>query len=235
MPIVPGTNIGKITFYEAHIAKWTANATNIGLVAADCTALDALITSARKAYDDQQIALAAAKSATTAMRLAVAQMHTLGAADIAKIKAFAEATDNDGVYVLADIPAPAAPSPVGPPGTPFDFTVGLAQSGAVILKWKCVNPSGASGTVYEVRRRIGSSGSGGGGGFNFVGAVGTRSFTDETIPSGSSGVTYEITAVRSTRRGLPAQFNVNFGVGGVVNLSIADWIAATTNFVLSVL
>jgi hypothetical protein len=48
----------------------------------------------------------------------------------------------------------------------------------------------------------------------FVGASGVKSFVDDTLPSGASPVTYQITAVRSTARGNPAQFVVNFGVGG---------------------
>lgn len=209
MSIVPKTKLSRMTFYEAHIAKWTANATSIGLTTADCTALAAKILAARKAFDDQQLALEAAKSATQTANNAVADMHALGSADIGKIKAFAEATQNPEVYPMADIPAPGTPSPVGPPGLPYAFAVSLDQSGAVTLKWKCTNPAGATGTVYEVRRRIGAAGS-----FAFLGAVGIRSFTDDTIPAGSTGVTYEITAVRSTKRGMPGQFNVNFGVGG---------------------
>ena len=41
----------------------------------------------------------------------------------------------------------------------------------------------------------------------------TRTGTS-SLRSGSTGATYQITAVRSTRCGLPGQFNVNFGVGG---------------------
>jgi hypothetical protein len=209
MAIVPNTNIGKLTFYEAHIPRWTLTPAAIGLTAAECSALSALITGARKAYNDQQVAIEAARSATLNMNNAIRAMHNLGSADIAKIKAYAEATNNPGVYPAADIPAPAAPSPIGPPGTPYEFVVGLLQDGSVELKWKCNNPAGATGTVYEVRRRIGNTG-----GFVFIGAQGGKKFTDDTIPSGSSGVTYEITAVRSTKRGAAAQFNVNFGVGG---------------------
>jgi hypothetical protein len=88
---------------------------------------------------------------------------------------------------------------------------GLLQTGALELKWKCNNPSGTQGTIYEVKRQIGGVGSGG---FVFVGASGVRSFTDDTLPSGSAPVTYQITAVRSTARGKPAQFTVNFGIGG---------------------
>ena len=50
--------------------------------------------------------------------------------------------------------------------------------------------------------------------FVYIGASGLKSFTDDTLPAGSASVTYQITAVRSTARGNPARFTVNFGVGG---------------------
>ena len=45
-------------------------------------------------------------------------------------------------------------------------------------------------------------------------AGGDKTFIDDTLPVGSTGVVYELTGIRSTRRGLSNQFNVNFGVGG---------------------
>ena len=50
----------------------------------------------------------------------------------------------------------------------------------------------------------------------FLGTAGNRKLTDTTLPAGSRGVTYQITAIRSTRRGESGQFNVNFGVDGEV-------------------
>ena len=50
----------------------------------------------------------------------------------------------------------------------------------------------------------------------FLGTSGNRTFTDTTLPAGSRGVIYQVTAVRSTRRGESGQFNVNFGVDGEV-------------------
>lgn len=79
----------------------------------------------------------------------------------------------------------------------------------LILTWKCVNPDGASGTIYEVRRRLGT-----GGDSVLIGASGNKSFTDDTVPSGTARVSYFVTGVRSTARGNTAQFDVNFGVGG---------------------
>ena len=46
--------------------------------------------------------------------------------------------------------------------------------------------------------------------------TGTREFLDTTLPSSmaATGVNYQITAVRSTSRGVPSIFNVRFGVSG---------------------
>lgn len=208
MSVVPKEIVARIQFYEDHESPWLINATGIGTTAAEITALTTKISAARAAYDAQQAAKNAAKDATLALRLAVAAMSNAGSDVIKKIRAKA-ATDGDNVYVLASIPAPAAPSPVPPPGTPSDFVVTLNPVGSLKLRWKCANPAGSVGTVYQLARRIGASGA-----FTAVGVSGTRSFEDATVPAGSASVTYQITAVRSTSVGVAAQFTVNFGIGG---------------------
>ena len=208
MSTVPTTRIGKIEFYETHAPVWKLAADDIGITSGEGEALLAAATAAREAYNASIVARDASKAATQTFYNDTSDMATMGAGLLAKIKAFAEATQDPSVYAAAQIPPPAAPTPVAAPGTPMDFSVLLMQSGAIELRWKCNNPVGTQGTIYECRRKIG------GGAFTFIGASGVRSFIDDTLPSGSVGVTYEITATRSTKRGLPAQFNVNFGVGG---------------------
>lgn len=211
MGVVPDSRLGKIEFYEAHIAPWTTNAAGIGLTPAAVTALGTLTTQARAAFNAAEAARQAAKAATQNFYDKVRAMHSgpgAGQDMIDTIRVYAETKNDPNVYNLAQIPPPATPGATPPPGTPFEFTVGLLQNGALELKWKCNNPSGTQGTIYEVKRQIGS------GGFAFVGASGVRSFTDDTLPSGSAPVTYQVTAVRSTSRGNPAQFTVNFGIGG---------------------
>jgi hypothetical protein len=149
-----------------------------------------------------------------AIHLGADDMADSGSDIIRTIKNFAETSNNPNVYNLAQIPAPQPAGPTPPPGRPFELTVGLLQTGAVELKWKCENPAGTSGTVYEVQRRIGN------GPFNYVGVTGTRSFTDDTLPLGSSSIIYQITAIRSTQNGPAAQFVVNFGVQGVTATAI---------------
>lgn len=210
MATVPNTNLGKIEFYESHLPAWGTNAVAIGLTAAAATNLATLTTAARSAYNAHITAQAAARAATANYYDKVAAMHSgpgAGADMLRTIRAFAQSTNNPNVYVLAQIPPPATPGAVPPPGTPFDFRVELLQNGAVDLRWKCNNPSGASGTVYEVMRRVGSEP------FVYMDSPGVRQFTDYAVPAGSGAVTYRVTAVRSTTRGNPAQFTVTFGTG----------------------
>jgi hypothetical protein len=120
------------------------------------------------------------------------------------------------VYSLAQIPPPATPGATPPPGTPFDFRVTLEPTGSLSIVWKCDNPAGTSGTIYEIKRKIGT------GAATYIGATGVKNFTDNTVPSSAaaSGVTYQITGVRSTSRGVTGQFVVNFGVPGEGGLTI---------------
>lgn len=210
MSIVPSTNIGSITFYEEVLPLWDTNFAEIGLLVGDVSAVTTLIEGARAAYDAQQTALAAAKLATQNANEAVRAMKALGSINISKIKTFADSSNNDNVYTLAGLPIPAAPSTMPPPGLCTNLNVTILPTGALTLKWKCVNPVGASGTSYEVARRIGATGS-----FVNIGSGGgNKTFIDDTLPSGSSPVFYRITGIRSTVRGTTNEFVVNFGVGG---------------------
>lgn len=211
MGTVPSSNLGKVQFYETHLSPWTNHAAAIGLELPAVAALTTATQEARAAYDEMLAARTASKSATQNFYQKVAVMHGdpgLGSDMIDTIKNYAQTTGDPGVYTLADIPAPTPPGEVGPPGTPFDFRVELKQTGAVQFSWKCNNPSGAGGTVYEIRRSIA------GGAFEFVDNAGERRYTDDTIPSGSGPATYQITGVRSTVRGETAEFTIKMGVPG---------------------
>jgi hypothetical protein len=99
------------------------------------------------------------------------------------------------------------PQPVTTLGTPHSGKVTLNANGSIVLGWKCVSPR-ASGMVYQIWRRIDDATA-----FTYMGGVGEKKYADSTIPAGTSAVTYQIQAVRSTAAGDFAQFNVNFGAG----------------------
>lgn len=208
MSVVPADITARIQFSEAHDVPWTDHAAQIGVSTAEVAALAARTVAARAALAEQQAIQNAAMAATLRLRLAMAGMAQAGSDIIKKIRAKA-ATDGEGVYSLASIPAPARPSPLPPPGLPTGFTFTLNQVGTLTLKWRCRNPRGAQGTIYQVSRQVDATGA-----FTFIGVSGIRRFVDETLPSGAASVTYEIVAIRSTTRGNPGRFIVNFGVGG---------------------
>jgi hypothetical protein len=217
MSVVPRKPLEKIQFYEDHIGPWQTNAVAIGTTTGAVTALETQTQAARTAYDEQQAAQELAKAKTLAFKLAVDAMGDLGMGVIEEIRLKAR-TAGDEVYVLAQIPAPATPGPIPPPGEPNTFRVGVNADGSLWFKWKCVNPPGSSGTIYQVWRRTNSEAD-----FSYVGGSGTRSFIDATLPAGCSSVMYKIQAVRSTAVGPWATFTVMFGVGagGLTTVSVA--------------
>lgn len=204
MPVVPSKSVAKIAFYETHNASWAANAAAIGTTPAAVSALADLTAAAREASNEQYQAQIAARAATAKLRMAVEAMANAGAAIIGQVRVQASKSGDD-VYPLAHIPAPAKPSPIGPPGQPNRFSAELSQIGSLTLKWKCKNPAGAVGTVYQVWRRIDS------GELTFQGTVGVKQFVDDALPAGASAVMYQVQGMRTTAVGPVAQFNVYFG------------------------
>lgn len=210
MGIIPPKVQDQLAFFNLHAPVWVANATSIGLTSGQATAFAGKAADAQTAWETQQSWKDKARDATADMRVALTDARQDCASLLAIIKGFAENSANpQTVYSLAQIPAPAPPSPVAPPGTPYEPKIQLLPEGWLVLSWKCSNPENASGTIYEVRRRLGASGPS-----ILVGASGTKAFTDDTVPAGTARVTYFVTGVRSTTRGISAQFDVNFGVDG---------------------
>ena len=216
MPVVPIRNQDLLNFCDTHTATFTLNAAAIGITPAAAllfkNAYDKARADSKAASAADDVKMAAVSTAQESIRT----LRKVAGDVIAAIKAFAEAAPIPSVvYNLAMIPAPAAPGPVPAPGMPTDFTAGIEPSGAITLRWKCGNPVGG-GTVYEVQRKSGA------GRFAVVGVVGTRTFTDTSLPAGSVGVMYKITAIRSTIRGVANIFVVNFGAGGGGGMFIAS-------------
>ncbi len=216
MPRVPSTVSELIAFCNEHVATWTSSPTTVGLTAAMVTDLKNKAGAASDAVSAQNAAKEAAKAATLTANKKVSDLRKAIASCIRSIVTFAEAAaDPMAVFAAAQIPPTASPTPSQPPGAPFDITATLNNQGNITLKWKCVNPPGGN-VVYSVNRRDDSAGS-----FAQVGVVGTRSFTDTTIPAGSPSVQYQISGFRGQTAG-PASpiFTLQFGHGGGGNFAM---------------
>ncbi|MDQ7013531.1 MAG: hypothetical protein Q9O74_06490, partial [Planctomycetota bacterium] len=69
-----------------------------------------------------------------------------------------------------------------PPAIATDLTTTLRNTGAIELAWEGTI---ANGTVYTIWRKIGTSSPA-----TLLGAVGARSFIDNTLPAGTPEATY---------------------------------------------
>lgn len=209
MPVLPDPINERIQWFEQRITAWKAAPTTIGLTAAQATALGTAITAARAAHDAAQAARIAAKNATIGQTSNVRTMSTLGADAISFIKAFAnsQATDalRDAVYQAASVPPPAPATPPGPPTAPTMVTGDPNADGTVTLKWE---GSTANQTFFTVWRKVGNNTQ-----FFQVGAIATKKFVDDSVPSGTPNVTYFVRAQRNSEASPDSdQTVVNFGI-----------------------
>jgi hypothetical protein len=202
-----GTDAEMYTGSAAFSTQIGAQPTSFGLSSIQASSYATLNSAYASAY-------LAANNPDTRTKGAVAAKNTAKAN--LRVSASNLASIIDGTPTVTDqqkidlgISVRATPSPMPDPGTPEALEVTLDGAGGLILKWKCANPTGSQGTMYQIYRRVTASGE-----FTYLGGSGEKKFTDSTVPAGSSQVTYKIQAVRSTAVGLWAQFNVLFGVSG---------------------
>ena len=96
-----------------HLSPFATNAVAIGTSVAAVTDLTTKTEAAREAVAARlQAIYEAAKAATLTANIAIREMMTAGSAIIKQIRAKAEMA-GEGIYALAEIPAPLPPSPVG--------------------------------------------------------------------------------------------------------------------------
>lgn len=194
MALIPAAHNAQIAFFEQHIDGWEINAASIGLTTTQTTQLATLIEAARNTYDAAQAARNASKAATASADDKRDAMRTFGADIIATIKAFAEASRNPAVYQIAEIPAPAPPSPIGAPDVPSDIRGVLDSDGAITLRWFGTR---TGGTMWTIQRQVSQTVDGPYTPWALLGTAGERVFKDETLPAGIAKAAYRIKAMRS--------------------------------------
>jgi hypothetical protein len=224
MGLIPDRNNDVISFGEAHAPIWTANYGAIGLSTTAAASVTAATTTARAAFTAAENAKTAYHNAVTAQNNAIAALRNVLGDSIRTIRAYGNTqSDPTVVWTKAAIPAPAAPTPMAPPGECKNFVATLENNGAVTLTFKCTNPTGASGTSYIVKRATTSAGP-----FVYLGTVGKKKFTDETIPAGINQVFYTVQGVRADSAGpVTLPFSVTFGSVGGQSFAQVDGPSAT--------
>jgi hypothetical protein len=169
------------------------------------------IIATRDAYSAMQIARDAAKAATQNFYNAHGTMLTTGRGLIATIKAFAEASDDPNVYVLANIDPPAPPTPTPAPETPTDLVGSISPSGSVTLTWSSTRSGATRGIFFLVERQRESETT-----WTPLGGVMEKAMIDPNPGLGEGPVQYLVRAGRNTSYSewtVPISFNVPCGPG----------------------
>ena len=211
MPTIPNTVLGRIEFFEQHLPVWSVDPAAIGLDALQVTQLATDTAAARADYEATLAARNAAKASTEARNTSVGTMYDLGADLVKTIRAYAQTTNDPGVYVAAEIPAPSPPTPVGKPAAPTDVKAEINAFGYGVVSWKG-NRTG--GTFYILERQL-TPLTGDPGPWTYAGSSATNDYTDTTIPVGNKAVTYRVYASRPAGNSTPTTANpIYFGIAG---------------------
>lgn len=200
---IPAQDLDLQAFAIPLSAALTANPTSLACTTSMATQLASRLSSFSSA-------LAIAKDATTrghhtiflkdeAKTLLVAYLRLV----IRQIQGASTVSDSQR-DALGLPPINRIPTHPPAPGTPEKFKAQFTALGALELSWKCSNPTG--GTMYTVWRKIGDAEP------TFVCNCGTKKIVDSSLPAGTSQVTYQIQAQRSTAAGAWATFVVTIGV-----------------------
>ncbi len=194
---------------QTHAPVFAAHAAALGLTPAQLQAFQAAVAEADDRLLDHARAVQAARLARQQALAAFATLRGAAGGVVRTIRARAETSaDPLALYALAQIPPPGRPTPLPPPAQPQRLTTVLeAATGALTLRWKAAQPSGAAGTTYLIRRRLpGETG------FSFVGASGKKRFVDRTVPAGAARVQYTVQGQRADLAGpVSPIFTVHFG------------------------
>lgn len=196
---------------EAELGQWTAHfvtqATALQASIGITTGQIAALTAANSAWI---AALSAATAEATRSKPTIVTKNTTRDAVIAIIRPLVREIQSypgttNTMRSQLGITVPKIPTPAGNPGTPYQLKATLTSTGNVELSWKNKN---ASGCVYTIYRQVGGSGD-----YVALGGVGSKKFTDTTIPAGTTQIQYHIQAVRPTGVSAWAVLDVKFGNG----------------------
>jgi len=212
MSRTPTTEQAYIAFARSHIDVWSGGQSGppaIGLTTEQLTDTETATAAAEAAYSAMVAARDASKAATEAKDNALAALKAIIGADIDTIDAFAKATKDPDVWVLAQIPAPKDPSErTAPPAPVFGE---LLQTGSGFIRGTFTVNSGG-GAQYQLQRRDttldGTTGT-----WDVVGVLTGKTFEDQGVPVGLLKVEYRVRAQISTGAASPWSNEVGFNFG----------------------
>lgn len=193
MGVLPQSRSQMIAWFRQRLSHWSGNAAELGLSIDHVTGLATRLDSAENKLDEANNIRAQSEGVTFEYHTNADDLKSFGADLIKVIKAKAEADGDPSLYALAQIPPPAAPTPLGPPAQPTNLTSAVGTLGEIDLRWK---GSRRGGTSFSIHRAVTLPGQPNGP-FALIGTSEEARFVDENMPVGLATATYYIMAHRS--------------------------------------
>ncbi|OAB59719.1 hypothetical protein AY599_07815 [Leptolyngbya valderiana BDU 20041] len=193
MPRFPTNEAAFIAYAKQRSDQWKggqAGPPDVGLSAQQLTDTENAADEAQAAYTAMLAARNAAREATLLKNNKLEALRAIFGGDVDTIDAYAKATGNPDVWVLAGIPKPKDPGERPAPPKPTELELTALTGGSIVIDFKVA----AAGAVFEVQRRSRPIG-GTAGDWTTIAITGEKHVTDPGVPVGLESVEYKVRAV----------------------------------------
>ncbi len=211
----PSRQAELIDWARTHADVWTGGqggVPDIGVSQQMADNFDAAVTDLEAKLAAQGAAVSAARAATEGKDVSLEEMVRQLGSIITTIDGYARNTDDPGVWVRAQIPAPKSGGERPAPPTPLVLPTQITTDGSVVFSFEVTSGGSA---LYEVQRQVlaldGSEGP-----WTIVAIIGDKRYTDPSVPVGVRAVDYRVRVRISNGQASPfsTSARANFGSAG---------------------
>src|SRR6056297_1518629 len=203
-----------VDWSRTHATLWKGGQTGVPDIVVSQTMadnFDLAVSDVEAKLAAQGAALSAARAATEDKDAALDEMLRQLGSIMTTIDGYGRNTDDPGVWVRAQIPAPRTGGERPAPPMPTARATELIDNGSVVFGWEVASGGGA---MYEVQRQVLPIG-GQPGPWTTIAFLGEKRFVDEAVPVGVAAVNYQV-RVRIPSAASPWSLTstANFGSAG---------------------
>ena len=211
----PSRQAELVDWSRTHATLWKGGQTgvpDIGVSQQMADSFDLAVSNVEAKLAAQGAALSAARAATEDKDAALDEMVRQLGSIMTTIDGYGRNTDDPGVWVRAQIPAPRTGGERPAPPTPLVLPTQITTDGSVVFSFEVASGGGA---LYEVQRQVlGLDGSEGP--WTIVALINEKRFVDPAVPVGVRAVDYRVRVRISNGQasGFSTSARANFGSSG---------------------
>ena len=188
---VPRGDQQYITWLLQHVAIWAGGqggVPDIGLTSTQVAALAALATEAQAKLQVAQEARTVARAATLDKDMAIAASRAVLGGSIEIIDGYAKTTNDEGVYVRAQIAPPKPPAPRTDAPIPTNLIITPTTNGRMRLSFEASKGAGSVSSAQRRHKTIGGQETT----WQLVDTISTKWWIDVNVPTGLEWVRYQV-------------------------------------------